>query len=106
MILENGYIQFKKAFRGLDDDGNPIVSDEDWTEMIPANVQGNCNYDGYKSENGDRYESPTYSVYINERDMTDANRVRIYTRRKDYLGEFYIRTKTPCQLTREIKLTL
>lgn len=105
MILQNGYIQFKSALRALDEDGNPIVTDEDWGEMIPANVSGNVNYDGYKDEGGDRYKSPTYQVYVNAMDLT-ANRCRLYDRNKRYLGEFYIRTRQYMPLVKEIRLTL
>ena len=105
MIVQNGYIQFKSAYRGLDENGDPFIADEEWGALIPANVEGNVGYDGYKDENGDRYKAPTYSVYVNAMEI-NANRCKIYTRNKTYLGEYYIRTRQYLPLLKEIKLTL
>lgn len=105
MIVQNGYIQFKTADRNLDENGNPIVADEAWGELIPANVQGNVNYDGFKDESGDRYKAPTYSVYLKDTDQI-SNRVRLYDRNKNFLGEFYVRTRQRMTLVKELRITV
>lgn len=103
-MIENGYIQYLTAELLIDEDGNPISGGGQWSDFLPACIEGNRNTDAYKSESGIRYEKPTYTVYIRRADI--SQRVRLFDKNKALLGEFSVRTVQVSPIVNQTRITV
>lgn len=103
-MIENGYIQYLTAELLIDEDGNPINGGGQWSDYIPACIEGTLNTDSYKSESGIRYEKPTYTVYIRRTEV--SQRVRLFDKNKALLGEFSVRTVQVSPIVNQTRLTV
>ena len=104
-MIENGYLTYLTAQTLIDEDGNPISGGGQWSDYIPACIEGNRNTDAYKTESGLRYEKPTYTVYFRRRDEV-SERVRLYDKAKALLGEFSVRTWQVSPIVNQTRITV
>lgn len=103
-MIENGYIQYLTAELVIDEDGNPVSGGGQWSDYIPACIEGNRNTDSYKTESGIRFEKPTYTVYIRRQDI--SQRVRLFDKNKALLGDFSVRTEQVSPIVNQTRITV
>lgn len=103
-MIESGYISFKiKAQNGIDEDGDPVVFEEAWSDLYPANIEG-TKQRVYSAEKGNRYIDATYSVILPYIEISD--RLRLYDRDKNQLGEFKVLQTQNLPILGELKITV
>lgn len=87
-MIENGYISYKiSSDNVIDENGNPVLGVETWSELVPANVEG-VNKRFYDKEKGNRYTSATYSIILSKIDFSD--KIKVFDRDKQELGEYNV----------------
>lgn len=108
VMIENGYIRYKITGKILlDDNGNPHKGEAQWSDYIPACIEGNRNTAAYKAESGLRYEKPTYTVYFRRNQgMNVTNTVELYDRGKNSLGQFVVRTIQVSPIVNQIRISV
>lgn len=107
-MIENGYIRYKLTSEiMIGEDGYPIKGDAQWSDYIPACIEGNRNTAEYNSENGIRYEKPTYTVYVRYNDAKAITEcVTLYKRDKERIGQYIVRTKQFSPIVNQIRITV
>jgi hypothetical protein len=107
-MIENGYIRYKTAGKILlDDNGNPHKGGDQWSDYIPACIEGNRNTAAYKAESGLRYEKPTYTVYSRRNQgIAITNLVELFDRKKNSLGQFVVRTIQVSPIVNQIRISV
>ena len=103
-MIENGYIKYLTTETYTDEDGNPIDGGGEWSDFIPACIEGSKDTAAPKSESGIRYDNPSYTVYIRRQNVSNA--VRLYDKRKTLLGEFSVRSVQVSPIVNETRLTV
>ncbi|NDV47792.1 hypothetical protein D0T49_12120 [Paludibacter sp. 221] len=85
----NGYIQYRIAgTSGFNDDGEPVVRPETWSETIPCLVKTNTHRNNGAYEDGN-FTVASYEVLIEEAQAFSADRVKLARQGMD-LGEFQV----------------
>lgn len=102
-MIENGYLQYLTADLIIDEDGNPMDGGGQWSDYIPACIEGSANV-VYKSDSGMRYEKLTYTVYIRRVEVSD--RVRLFDKQKNFIGEFSVKGKQVSPIVNQIRLSV
>ena len=107
-MIENGYIRYKQTAEiVINEDGNPVKGGDQWSDYIPACIEGNRNTAEYNSESGIRYEKPTYTVFVRYNEAKDITEcVRLFKRDKAYIGQYVVRTKEVSPIVNQIRITL
>jgi len=107
-MIENGYIRYKNTEIAIGEDGNPIkMCGAQWSDYIPACIEGNRSTDNYNAEGGVRYEKPTYTVYFRRSDAKDCTEtVKLYDRNKECLGQYVVRTKEISPIVNQVRITV
>lgn len=89
MIWANGYIQWKLTPTSavFDEDGIPIQQEEEWSDFIECGYEDNTNLTAKSRENSD-YKQQQFSVRVKLQQPQE--RLRIYDKEKQLLGEFVV----------------
>lgn len=90
MIIENGYIKFKKVVDGGIDYTTGHMADSviELSEAIPCQYRTNkLNYQGIND--GNKFTIASYTILIEEMEITDETFVQLYVS-DELLGEFPI----------------
>lgn len=103
-MIENGYIQYLVTETYTDEDGNPIDGGGEWSDFIPACIEGSKNTAANKSESGIRYDNPTYTVYFRRQSI--SGEVRLYDKGKNLLGEFSVQSVQVSPIVNETRITV
>lgn len=103
-MIESGYISYKlDTENSIDENGNPVVYEAQWSDLIPANIEGSKQR-VYNDVNGNRYVNATYSIILPYVDISD--RLKLYDRNKSLLGEFAVLQTQNLPILGEIKITV
>lgn len=103
-MIENGYIKYLNTETYTDEDGNPIDGGGEWSDFIPACIEGSKDTAQSKSESGIRYDQSTYTVYFRRQPI--SGEVRLYTKEKTLLGEFSVRSVQVSPIVNETRITV
>lgn len=89
MIWTNGYIQWKLTPESavFDEDGIPIQQEETWSEFIECGYEDTTTLTAKSRENSD-YKQQQLSVRVKLQEPKE--RLRIYDKGKQLLGEFVV----------------
>lgn len=103
-MLENGYIRFVSTNSGIDDNGDPIIFEDEVGDYIPCCLNGTENLDNYSDDNG-HYSKNAYTVHIQLSDLP-SRKVKLYDRGKNHIGDFFVRTLKRSPFMRTIEISV
>lgn len=91
MIWANGFIQFKTnpTEEMFDEDGNPLVQDDQWSVLIPCGYEETTQLTAKTSENSD-FKQRSFKIRVKLQPTTE--RVMLYDKSKNAIGEFVVRS--------------